>query len=338
MTAYHTAVVGATGVVGQELLKVLHERSFPVKSLTLLASARSAGTKLKFKDEEIVVEETTEQAFSGIQFAFFASSDAAGDIFGWKAVEKGAVVIDNSNHFRMDDRVPLVIPEINKDALKHHKGLIANPNCTATILLLPLKPIHDAAGIKRIVVSTYQSVSGWGREAMEELKMQTAQALENKKPEHNPDIFAHPIAFNVIPQCDKFLEDGITGEEQKVASETRKILGDPDILINAACVRVPVFVGHSEVVNVETKKKLTLAQAQEILSDAPGVVLAKQKNEYTVAIDAAGKDEVFVGRLREDPTVENGLSFWVVGDNLRKGAATNSVQIAEALISMGLIS
>lgn len=338
MSAYRVAVVGATGVVGQELLKVLHGRNFPVKSLKLLASARSAGTKLTFKDEEIVVEETTEQSFSGVQIAFFASSDAASDIFGWKAVERGAVVIDNSNYFRMDDRVPLVIPEINKEALRHHKGMIANPNCTATILVMALKPIHDAAGIKRIAVTTFQSVSGWGREAMDELRTQTAKALENEKPEHNPNIFAHPIAFNVIPQCDRFLEDGITGEEQKVALETRKILGDPDILVNATCARVPVFVGHSEAVNVATKKKLALAQAQEILSGARGVVLAKQKNEYTVALDAAGKDEVFVGRLREDPTVENGLSFWVVGDNLRKGAATNSVQIAEALAEMGLIS
>ncbi|QGP93286.1 Aspartate-semialdehyde dehydrogenase [Neomoorella glycerini] len=335
MKTYNVAVVG-TGAVGQTMLKVLEERNFPVGKLKVLATSRSAGKTVTFRGEEYVIEETTPASFAGIDVALFAGGEAS-KIYGRTAVEAGAVVIDNSNNFRMDPEVPLVVPEVNPRDVRWHKGLIANPNCSTIQMVVALKPIYDAAGIKRIVVSTYQAVSGAGQEAIDELRQQTQQVLAGEVV--TGKVFPWQIAFNCLPQIDVFLENGYSKEEMKMVNETKKIMGDDQIQVTATTVRVPVFNGHSEAVNVETREKLTVAAARELLRRAPGVVVVDdlEAKAYPLAIQADGRDEVFVGRIREDFSIANGLNMWVVADNLRKGAATNAIQIAELLVQEGLL-
>ncbi|WP_258360853.1 aspartate-semialdehyde dehydrogenase [Moorella sulfitireducens (nom. illeg.)] len=335
MKTYNVAVVG-TGAVGQAMLKVLEERNFPVGRLKVLATSRSAGKTVTFRNEEYVIEETTPASFAGIDVALFAGGEAS-KLYGRAAVEAGAVVIDNSNNFRMDPEVPLVVPEVNPRDVRWHKGLIANPNCSTIQMVVALKPIYDAAGIKRIVVSTYQAVSGAGQEAIDELRQQAQQVLNGE--EVTGRVFPWPIAFNCLPHIDVFLENGYSKEEMKMVNETKKIMGDDQIQVTATTVRVPVFNGHSEAVNVETREKLTAAAARELLRRAPGVVVVDdlEARAYPLAIHADGRDEVFVGRIREDFTVPCGLNMWIVADNLRKGAATNAVQIAELLVQEGLL-
>ena len=352
----NVAVVGATGAVGTEMLRVLAEHRFPVKGIRLLASARSAGRRLPFNGSTHKVEALSGRAFAGIDVALFSAGALRSLEFAPEAVRRGAVVVDNSSAFRMHEEVPLIVPEVNAHALKRHEGLIANPNCSTIILLLPLAPLHRAAGLKRIVVSTYQSVSGAGAKAMWQLLMETKDALRRygaggsglgargkftidrllKTPRaQSPEPRALPtqIAFNVIPQVDAFLDNRATKEEMKMVNETRKILEEPALRISATCARVPVFVSHSEAVWVETERPLPVEAARRLLRKAPGVRLVDQPaaGRYPLPIDAAGRDEVLVGRLRRDESVPHGLTLWVSGDNLRKGAATNAVQIAELL-------
>lgn len=331
---YVVAIVGATGAVGNEMIAVLEERDFPVESLRLFASERSEGVLLKFKGQDIPVETLKEDSFNGIDIALFSAGAERSKIWAPIAVRSGCVVIDNSSQWRMDPEVPLVVPEVNLHDLKWHKGIIANPNCSTIQMVVALKPIHDVAKIKRVVVTTFQSVSGTGKKAMDELLQQTVALLNFKDIEIK--VYPHQIAFNVLPHIDKFLENGYTKEEMKMVWETQKIMGDPSIKVTATTVRVPVFRGHSESVNIETEKKITAQEVREILSKAPGVVVIDnpEKNEYPLPIYASGKDEVFVGRIREDESIENGINMWIVSDNLRKGAALNAVQIAEELIKM----
>ena len=331
---YNVAVVGATGAVGEELRKILEERQFPVDTLRLLASERSAGQRLDFRGTQIPVEVLDDDSFEDTDIALFSAGGSVSARYAQAAVDAGAVVIDNTSYFRMDDDVPLVVPEVNggKIAEHAHRGIIANPNCSTIQMVVALKPLYDAAGISRIVVSTYQSVSGAGRRAMEELGKQTAALFNSRDVEC--EQFPHQIAFNCIPHIDKFLPNGYTKEEVKMVQETRKILDDPEIRITATTVRVPVFCSHSESINVETRSKLSAADVRAILREAPGVLLQDDpaNNDYPLATEAAGKDATYVGRIREDDSVENGINLWVVADNLRKGAALNAVQIAEILI------
>ncbi len=331
---YVVAVVGATGAVGNEMIATLEQRNFPVEKLRLFASERSEGKHLDFRDESIKVETLNEDSFKGIDIALFSAGAERSRTWAPIAARSGCVVVDNSSQWRMDPEVPLVIPEVNPQDLKWHKGIIANPNCSTIQMVVALKPIHDAAKIKRVVVTTFQAVSGTGQKAIQELEQQV-RALYNFK-EIEKKVYPHQIAFNVLPHIDKFLENGYTKEEMKMVNETRKILGDDSIRLTATTVRVPVFRGHSESVNVETEKKLSADECRAILSTAPGVVVydAPEKNIYPLPIYAAGKDETFVGRVREDESIENGLNLWVVSDNLRKGAALNAVQIAEKLVEM----
>lgn len=334
---YQVAVVGASGAVGREMLSVLAERDFPVKSLRLLASERSEGTKLEFKNEKIAVEKLKEDSFRGIQVALFSAGGAVSKEFAPLAVKAGAVVIDNTSYFRMEPDVPLVVPEVNPEAVKVHKGIISNPNCSTIQMVVVLKPIHDAAKIKRVVVATYQSTSGAGKKAMDELFNQTVAIFNHK--EIKKEVFPHQIAFNCLPHIDVFLENGYTREEMKMINETKKIMGDPTIAVTATCVRVPVFCGHSEAVNLETERKITAKEVRDLLSVAPGVEVRDDpaNNVYPLAIEAAGKDSTFVGRIREDPSIENGIDLWIVSDNLRKGAALNAVQIAELMAAKSLL-
>ena len=331
---YNVAVVGATGAVGEQMREILEERLFPVGELRLLASERSAGQLLDFRGKQIRVELLQENSFKDIDIALFSAGRSVSDKFAPLAVASGSVVVDNSPQFRMEPDVPLVVPEVNAQEIPHYKqrGIIANPNCSTIQMVVALKPIHDAARIKRVVVSSYQSVSGAGRMAMEELSQQTA-ALFNGK-ELKKEKFPHQIAFNCIPHIDAFLAGGYTKEEVKMIQETRKILGEPSLRITTTAVRVPVFIGHSESVNVETEKKLTAKDVRAILREAPGILLCDEpeKDIYPMAIDATGKDATLVGRIREDDSVPNGINLWIVADNLRKGAALNAVQIAEILI------
>ena len=331
------AVVGATGAVGREILKTLEQRSFPFTKLRLLASARSAGTSIEYAGTEVEVEELTENSFEGVNLALFSAGGSTSEKFAPHAVKSGCVVVDNSSAWRMDKRCPLVIPEVNIDALKDHKGIIANPNCSTIQMLVALKPLHDAAKIKRVVVSTYQAVSGTGQKAIEELEVQVRQMFNMQTPEAK--VYPYQIAFNCLPQIDVFMDNDYTKEEMKMVDETVKIMGDANIKVTATAVRVPVFYGHSESINIETETKLSAKQARIILSQAHGVQLYDNPSEkmYPMAINAAGEDEVFVGRIREDNTIENGLNLWVVADNIRKGAALNAVQIAEALVHMKLV-
>ncbi|MFO7172343.1 MAG: aspartate-semialdehyde dehydrogenase [Bacillota bacterium] len=332
----NVAILGASGLVGQTLVRLLEERDFPVGKLRILATARSAGQTVTFRGEELVIEEATPDAFAGVDIAFFAASNEASRDLAPEAVRRGAVVIDKSSYWRMHPEVPLAVPEVNPDAIRQHRGIIASPNCSTIQLVLPLKALHDAAGLRRVVVSTYQAVSGTGKEAVEELRRQAPRVLAGEDPE--PRVYPRPIAFNVLPHCDSFQENGYTREEMKLTLETRKILGLPDLPIAATAVRVPVFTGHSEAVLVETEEKLTPAQAREVLARMPGVVVVDDPAApaYPDPVMAAGRDEVFVGRIREDLSSPTGLWLWVVSDNLRKGAATNAIQIAEFLIREGL--
>ncbi|GFO54292.1 aspartate-semialdehyde dehydrogenase [Geomonas sp. Red276] len=330
---FNIAIVGATGAVGAQMIECLDERDFPVGKIKFLASKRSAGEFLEFRGDSIEVEELTHDSFNGIDIALFSAGGARSEEFCPAAVKAGAVCIDNSSAWRMDKDVPLVVPEVNPEAIAEFrkKGIIANPNCSTIQMVVALKPLHDAATIKRIVVSTYQAVSGTGNKAIDELRIQAGELL-NGRPAENK-VYPHQIAFNCLPQIDSFCDNGYTKEEMKMVNETRKIMG-ADIKTTATCVRVPVFFGHSESVNIETEKKLTVAEARKLLKSAPGVELVDdpEESEYPMAINAAGDDATLVGRIREDESVENGLNLWIVADNLRKGAATNAVQIAEILI------
>jgi aspartate-semialdehyde dehydrogenase len=331
---YNVAIVGATGAVGEQMREVLEQRDFPVGELRLLASERSAGQFLAFKEQSLRVEVLNEDSFKGIDIALFSAGGSVSANFAPAALAAGAVVIDNTGHFRMEPDIPLVVPEVNAKQIANYKtrGIIANPNCSTIQMVVALKPIHDAARIKRVVVSTYQSVSGAGRRAMEELSQQVG-ALFNGR-EVKKEKFPHQIAFNCIPHIDVFADGGYTKEELKMINETRKILGEPSLGVTATTVRVPVFCSHSESVNIETEKKLTVADVKALLREAPGVMVADdpEHNVYPMAIDATGEDATFVGRIREDNSIPNGLHLWVVADNLRKGAALNAVQIAEILI------
>ncbi len=331
---YNVAIAGATGVVGREFLKILEERNFPVGEIKLLASERSAGNRIEFKGNEELVTDLNDESFAGVDIGLFSPGASVSAKHAPRAAKAGCIVIDNTSHFRMDPDVPLVVPEVNpKDiGLYKKKNIIANPNCSTIQMVVALKPIHDKYRIKRIVVSTYQSVSGAGKEAMEELSQQVRDLFNMKEPGVN--VFPHRIAFNVIPQIDSFLDNGYTKEEMKMVNETRKIFGDDSVKITATTVRVPVFVAHSEAVNIETEKPIDPEDVKKLLSKAPGVVVIDDPSEgaYPMPADIAGQDEVFVGRIRRDDTVPNGLNMWIVSDNLRKGAALNAVQIAEALI------
>jgi aspartate-semialdehyde dehydrogenase len=331
---YKVAVVGATGNVGRELLSILAERRFPAREVAAVASRRSLGKEVSYGDEEILtVQALDEFDFADYDIALFSPGSAISKEFAPKAAAAGCVVIDNTSYFRMQDDIPLVVPEVNAAALKNFRktNIIANPNCSTAQMVVALKPLHDAAKIKRVVVSTYQSVSGAGKDAMDELYSQTKGLYMN---DHmDPKRFTKRIAFNIIPQIDVFMDDGSTKEEWKMAQETKKII-DPKIEVSATCVRVPVFVGHSEAVNVELEKPLDVEEARELLEQAPGVAVIDERRDggYVTPVECAGEDGVFVSRLRKDPTVKNGLSLWVVSDNLRKGAALNAVQIAEELV------
>jgi aspartate-semialdehyde dehydrogenase len=335
MRKVNIAVAGATGAVGQQMIETLVRRGFPVNDVKLLASERSVGRKLQFGDREIAVEQLTKDSFEGVEIALFSAGGDRSKEFAPAAVAAGSVVVDNSSAFRMDPDVPLVVPEVNPGDVKKHKGIIANPNCSTIQMVVVLKPIHDAVRIKRVVVSTYQAVSGAGLRASEELREQSRALLEGK--EYPPKLFPHQIAFNCIPQIpqsDAFLDNGYTSEEMKMVDETRKILGDDSIMVSPTTVRVPVFVSHSESINIETEKKLPAEEAKALLSGAPGIEVVDDLagQLYPLATEAAGKDMTYVGRIRDDISIPNGLNMWVVSDNLLKGAALNAVQIAELLL------
>ncbi len=326
------AVVGATGAVGQEMVKVLEQRSFPVGKLRLFASSRSKGKEVNFNGSKVVVEDLSEADLSGIQIALFSAGSKISKEYAPKFVEKGATVIDNSKAFRMYPDVPLVVPEVNPDDVKWHRGIIANPNCSTIQMVVALKPIYDKVGIKRVIVSTYQAVSGTGYKAIAELEEEVKAYVEGK--EYTPSVYPYQIAFNALPHIGPFENNGYTEEEMKMLNETRKIFGDPKIMVSATTVRIPVFRSHSESVTIETIEKITAEEVKRLLREAKGVKVIDEPKEnlYPLAIDAAYKDEVFVGRIREDLAFSKGISFWVVSDNLRKGAALNAVQIAELLI------
>lgn len=329
--SYHVAVAGATGAVGIEMLRCLEERNFPVGKLTLLASARSAGKKLKFRGEDVTIQELTADSFKGVDIALFS---AGGDIsreFIPPAVKAGAVVVDNSSAYRMDPTVPLIVPEVNAADVKGHQGILANPNCTTAISLMALYPLHQAFGVKRVIASSYQAVSGTGAQAIEELDRQTRQWAAGQ--EITKQVYPHQIAFNVLPHVDSFLDTGYTKEEMKMENEGRKIMHHPSFRASVTCVRVPVFRAHSVAINAEFEKPVSVEAAREVLSRAPGLdILDDPANKvYPLPLYVAGKDNCQVGRLRTDCALDNGLAFWVVGDQLLKGAALNAVQIAELL-------
>jgi aspartate-semialdehyde dehydrogenase len=329
----NVAVAGATGAVGNQMISCLEERNFPVKSIKLLASSRSEGRKLGFRGKEIAVETLKETSFKGVDIALFSAGGGTSEKFAPFAANDGCIVVDNSNAWRMDPEVPLVVPEVNPHAVAQfrNKGIIANPNCSTIQMVVVLDPLHKTYGIRRIVVSTYQAVSGTGKKAVDELDSQTRAILNFKSFENN--VYPHTIAFNCLPHIDMFLENGYTKEEMKMVHETRKILEDDTIGVTATTVRVPVFYGHSESINIETKKKATAQEVKALLEKTAGVKVVDDpgKNIYPLAIDAAGQDLTLVGRIRDDESIENGINMWVVADNIRKGAATNAVQIAEIL-------
>jgi len=334
----NVAVVGATGAVGQAMRRILEERKFPAGGIKFLASERTAGKTLVFRRKTYRVRQLRDDSFKDVDIALFSIPKKLSRHYAQVAAESGCIVIDNSNAFRMEQWVPLVVPEVNARDIRKHHGIIANPNCSTIQMVVALAPIHKAAGIKRVVVTTFQSVSGVGLKAMDELMTQTRQLLEGKKARAR--IMPHQIAFNCIPQIPNsasgFLDNRYTEEEMKMLFETQKIMGDDSIKVTATTVRVPVMVGHSESVNIETRKKLTVERTVRILKKAPGVAVVDEpgRMRYPLPIEAAGKDEVFVGRIREDDTVKNGLNMWIVSDNLRKGAALNAVQIAEHLLKI----
>ncbi len=332
---YNVAIVGATGVVGETLLSILEQRKFPVDQVYPLASQRSEGKRVGFGNRQLVVENLESFDFSKTQIGLFSAGSEVSDIYAPKAADAGCIVIDNTSRFRYQDDIPLVVPEVNPNATGDYKnhGIIANPNCSTIQMMLALKPIYDAVGIERVNVCTYQAVSGTGKTAVDELAKQTTDIFNSRPIE--PQVYPKQIAFNVLPQIDVFMDNGYTKEEMKMVWETRKILGDQSIQVNPTAVRVPVFFGHSEAVHIETRDKIQAEQAREILQSAPGVTVLDERKEggYPTAVtESAGKDNVFVGRIREDISHPKGLDLWVVGDNVRKGAALNSIQIAEYLV------
>ena len=332
---YDVAVVGATGAVGEAMLEILAERKFPANKVYPLASERSAGKRLPFGNTYLTVEDLSSFDFSRVQIGLFSAGAGISEIYAPLAAQAGCVVVDNTSRFRYEDDIPLVVPEVNPHAIAAYKarGIIANPNCSTIQMLVALKPLHDAAGIERINVCTYQAVSGTGKEAIAELASQTAELLNGRSVK--PSVYPRQIAFNVLPQIDVFQENGYTKEEMKMVWETRKIMEDPDIQVNPTAVRVPVFYGHSEAVHIETREKLTAAQATSLLKKAPGVVVLDKREDggYPTAVtEGAGHDPVYVGRIREDLSHPRGIDLWVVADNVRKGAALNSIQIAEILV------
>ncbi|MBI4298734.1 MAG: aspartate-semialdehyde dehydrogenase [Chloroflexi bacterium] len=331
------AVVGATGAVGRVFLKILEERNFPFSDIRLLASKRSHGKKMVVKGQELTVEETTRESFRDIDIAFISASGAVSRLYAPIAVEAGALVIDDSSVFRMDPRVPLVVPEINADDLTHHRGIAAIPNCSTTQMVMALYPLHRVNPIKRIIVDTYQSVSGTGTAAIEELKLQAGNILQGA--DAKASVYPHQIAFNVLPHIDSFMDNGYTKEEWKMVEETRKIMHAPDIAISATCVRVPVYTSHSEAVHIELTDPMSPEEAREILSRFPGVKVVDDpsSNTYPMPWDAAGRDDVFVGRIRRDASNPRGLAMWIVSDNLRKGAALDAIQIAEEILKRDLL-
>ena len=336
MKKYNVVILGATGAVGIEFRKILQQRNFPINELRFLGSS-SVGNVVEFGDRKIEVEPVTDDSFKGCEIGLFSAGAAISKKVARNAAESGCVVIDNSSAWRMEPDIPLVVPEVNPDDVKWHKGIIANPNCSTIQMVVALKPIHDKAKIKRIVVSTYQAVSGTGLEAIDECKEQSRNILEGR--DIKCDVYPHQIAFNALPHIDVFMENGYSKEEIKMVKETAKIMGDDSIKVTATTVRIPAFYGHSESINIETEKKITPDEVRELLNSAPGVTIVDnpEKNEYPLAINAAGKDDVFVGRIREDVTIANGIDMWVVSDNIRKGAALNTIQIAELLIERGMV-
>ncbi len=334
---YNVAIVGATGVVGQQLLRILATRSFPLRNLTLFASRRSAGKKIAFGESEIEVEEIGPRSFRGVDFVFISATDEISRTVGQAAAKAGAVVIDDSGVWRMEEHVPLVVPEVNPADVVQHEGILAIPNCATTPIVMALWPLHQLNPVKRVIAATYQSVSGTGRAAVKELSEQTQRVLENQRPA--PHVYPHQIAHNVLPEIGSFKDDGYTSEEWKVAVETRKIMHEPELAISATCVRVPVYVGHCAAVHAEFSSPMEAEQAQALLLEAPGITVQDDTSIslYPQPKTSAGRDEVFVGRIRQDSSHPNGLVFWAVCDNLRKGAALNALQIAEEMISRGVI-
>ena len=332
MENYRVAIVGATGLVGREFARILVQRSFPMASVRLMASHRSAGKKLSVGEQEIEVEETTPDSFKGVDIALFSAGGDASRHFSPIAAREGTVVVDNSSAFRMDKNVPLVVPEINPEDIRQHKGIIANPNCSTIQMVVALYPLHKVNPIKRIVVDTYQAVGGTGAAAVEELKTQARQVLDGQPTA--PHVYPHQIAFNILPEIGVFKDNGYSLEEWKMLEETRKIMHADDIAVSATCVRVPVLIGHGEAVHVEFSQPMAVEEAQRILSQAPGVKLLDDTaiSLYPQPWSVAGTDEVFVGRVRQDSSHPNGLAMWIVADNLRKGAALNTIQIAEEMI------
>lgn len=333
---FNIAVVGATGAVGEQIIRLLEQRNFPIKELKLLSSARSAGVKIPFKGEEVTVQEATPDSFEGVDIALFSAGGDVTKALAPHAVKAGAICIDNTSAYRMDPDTPLVVPEVNVDKINEHKGIIANPNCSTIQMVATLKPLYDRYGISRIIVSTYQAVSGAGAKAIDEMLRQSKEVLAGN--DANPDILPvgslpvkHQIAFNAIPQIDKFLDNGFTNEEMKMILETKKIMGDESLEVTATCVRIPVVYGHSESVYVELKEDFDVEEVKTLLANAPGIVLVDNpaEQQYPLATDAAGKLETFVGRVRRDLSNPKALNMWIVSDNLLKGAAWNAVQIAE---------
>lgn len=344
---YKIAVVGATGAVGTKMIEMLEQTTLPINEVRLLASKRSAGKKCLFKQETLTVQELLPESFEGIDIALFSAGGSVSKEFAKEAVKRGAVVIDNTSHFRMDPNVPLVVPEVNAEALRNHQGIIANPNCSTIQMMAALEPIRKRIGLSRIIVSTYQAVSGAGAQAVEELKRE-AQAFLNDEPKENwePKILPsasdkkhYPIAFNALAQIDVFSDDDFTYEEWKMMNETKKIMGDDQLKVSATCVRIPVVSGHSESIYIETRERASVEEIKNWLKDAPGVILEDDPAQqiYPQALNSIGKKETFIGRIRKDPDVENGFHLWVVADNLLKGAAWNSVQIAEMMHQMELL-
>ena len=337
MDGIKLAILGATGAVGGEMLKVLAERNFPVSDIKMLADANDAGKKIIWQGKEYIVEKTTPDSFEGVELTLVAVDNPISLMFSPEAVKRGSIVIDNSSAYRLDPLVPLVIAEVNPEDVLWNKGIIANPNCSTIICLVAIKPLYDYSKIKRMVVSTYQAVSGAGILGIEELKNQAIQYLNNEKIE--PKVFAHQIAYNLIPQIDEFQDNGYTKEELKLLYESRKILHDEELLVSCTCVRVPVFRSHSESIMIETEQKISASKAKELLQNAPGVKLVDDpKNKvYPMPLDSSDQDLIFAGRIREDISHDKALSLWVCGDQIRKGAATNAIQIAELLVKNGLL-
>jgi aspartate-semialdehyde dehydrogenase len=342
---YHVAVVGATGAVGQQMLQTLENRNFPISKLTLLSSERSAGTKITFRNEEYIVQVATPESFEGVQIALFSAGGSVSKQFAPEAVKRGAIVVDNTSAYRMDENVPLVVPEVNEEALKGHNGIIANPNCSTIQMVVALEPLRQAYGLNKVIVSTYQAVSGAGAAAINELKEQSKAILNGE--EFTPEILPvkgdekhYQIAFNVIPQIDKFQDNGFTFEEMKMINETKKIMNMPELHVAATCVRLPVETGHSESVYVEIDQHdVSSEQVKELLKASEGVTLQDDPSEqlYPMPAHCVGKNDVFVGRIRKDLDRTNGFHMWIVSDNLLKGAAWNSVQIAESLVKLQLV-